>query len=236
MFRRLDDKSFSVSYVFCLALCLLVLAGCETRHVGSLSPVETPVPDAQPCGEGCPDGTVCVPVINDDGEPIFSCIDVHLRYCSPCLEDNDCIDAYMPEAGSLCVGWEDGSGSFCATDCSQHADCPDGAYCKVREDGRAVCMPEGGECSCSQWAIDNEARTRCSTTNTHGTCSGVRVCEPDGLTDCDAATPVQEICNGADDNCDGLADDVFPEQEVACDGDDPDQCNDGTTVFEYINL
>jgi len=43
-------------------------------------------------------------------------------------------------------------------------------------------------------------------TNEAGTCTGQRICKAEGLSPCDAATPEQETCNGADDNCSGEAD------------------------------
>ena len=215
------------SQIFFLLLLSMALGAmaCSDRSVGGGLGAATP--EAQPCGDGCPQGTTCAPIIAEDGTPTFACVDVHLRYCAPCLEDTDCIDPYMPDAGSVCVSWEDGSGSFCATDCSTHSDCPEGAYCNVREDGRAVCMPESGECACSEWAIENEAVTSCSLTNVVGTCQGVRTCTEDGLTACDALTPAEETCNGIDDDCNGQTDEVYPEAGAICDGGDEDLCNDG---------
>ena len=39
-------------------------------------------------------------------------------------------------------------------------------------------------------------------------------------------------CDGIDDNCDGTADETFPEQGEACDGEDTDLCTDGATACE----
>ncbi|MBT6434309.1 MAG: hypothetical protein HOK28_14520, partial [Deltaproteobacteria bacterium] len=216
-----------------LVLTLVVVTGCNTRPTtGGLQGVEIPTPEAEPCGGDCPDGTICVPVIDENGEPAFACLDVHLRYCSPCLEDSDCIDPFMPDAGSLCVTREDGSGSYCATDCAEHTDCPEGAYCLEREDGRAVCMPENLNCECSEWATENEMVTQCSTANVNGTCIGQRICNEDGLTECDAPIAQEEICNEADDNCNGLVDESFPTEGEACDGGDGDLCSDGALTCD----
>ena len=184
----------------CLLLGMVVATGCNTSPSASgLGQADIPTPEAQPCGGDCPEGTVCVPIIDENGEPTFACLDVHLRYCSPCLEDADCIDPFMPDAGSLCVTREDGSGSYCATDCTEHTDCPEGAYCLEREDGRNVCMPENLNCECSEWAIENEMVTQCSTTNINGTCQGQRLCNEDGLSACDAPIAEEEVCNDIDD-------------------------------------
>jgi hypothetical protein len=212
-----------------LAMLLIFGVGCSDRVAGLGA--ATPVSEAVPCGGDCPDGTTCAPIVDDNGELIFQCVDVHLRYCAPCLEDNDCIDDWMPNAGSVCVTYSDGSGSYCATDCSEHSDCPEESYCFVRpEDGRAVCMPDNGLCDCTEWAIDNEATTSCSVTNAQGTCGGVRSCTEDGLTQCDALTPAPESCNGIDDDCNGETDESFPEAGEVCDGEDGDLCNDGFMI------
>ena len=54
-------------------------------------------------------------------------------------------------------------------------------------------------------------------------------CAPSGLTiECIGDGPVGEICNGKDDDCDGETDESFPTLGEACDGDDPDDCANGT--------
>ena len=49
------------------------------------------------------------------------------------------------------------------------------------------------------------------------------------LDDSDCEHCSQELCNGADENCNGIIDDTFYIGE-ACDGDDSDQCKTGTFV------
>ena len=71
----------STFLVFVALIWTLSLAGCgQGRTVDGLAPS---VPDAEPCGDGCPAGTSCVPGIDEDGNPSFLCIDVHnLFFCS----------------------------------------------------------------------------------------------------------------------------------------------------------
>ncbi|MBT6491118.1 MAG: hypothetical protein HOK97_15210, partial [Deltaproteobacteria bacterium] len=71
------------------------LAACgESKGLGTS---DFPTPEAEPCGDGCEDGFSCVPGIDENGDPAFLCINVHIRFCAPCMEDADCIDPLMPD-------------------------------------------------------------------------------------------------------------------------------------------
>jgi hypothetical protein len=63
--------------------------------------------------------------------------------------------------------------------------------------------------------------------------NGTFTCAADQLgTECvnEAPKEIVESCNGADDNCDGQTDENFPTLGDDCDGDDPDQCQNGMLV------
>jgi hypothetical protein len=62
--------------------------------------------------------------------------------------------------------------------------------------------------------------------------NGSIVCGPGGVgTECNASPgmPTTEMCNGIDDNCNGMTDEGFM-LGVACDGPDTDLCNEGVFV------
>lgn len=60
---------------------------------------------------------------------------------------------------------------------------------------------------------------------------------PDDIEDgADTRPCTEEQCNGEDDDCDGQVDETFPEQGVACDGPDSDQCARGTWRCEAGEL
>jgi hypothetical protein len=145
----------------------------------------------------------------------------------------DCTFAPCP-AGYACGGADGGTpgqcvpvtgGCDCASDtlgltrgCSAtsgYGSCP----------GNQVCQPGGwGACSapapgpevcngldddCNGWVDDGLAPRPCTVTNQYGACAGTETCRgADGWV-CDARTPAAEVCNYADDNCDGRTDEGF---------------------------
>ena len=132
--------------------------------------------------------------------------------CLPCQSDEQCVVEQYNLSG-LCVDFGP-SGSYCATACGGQA-CPLGFVCaEVLVGGTdvvEVCMPADGQCECPDPLPVKAAVTTCFQQNAHGKCLGERWClagEP--LSECTAATPAVETCNGKDDDCSGEADDGLP--------------------------
>ena len=136
--------------------------------------------------------------------------------CAPCQGDGDC-----PTPGDRCIAV--GGGFYCGRDCAEgnfhgtpEGECPGGFSCtELGGLGVQQCVPDSGSCSCLS---GDQGKSRpCFEQNGQGTCFGTQVCAPDvGWSDCTAASPLAEICNGADDDCDGIVDDV-PGRGEACD-------------------
>ncbi len=177
------------------------------------------------CESVCPSGWGCKGV-GGAGDVTFICVYDHVAYCAPCETKADCDHPLTPGADNRCVASLGGAGSFCATACAG-GGCPDGATCEALPDGKTVCRPADGVCECSGYAVRVEATTACSVANGFGECFGARGCGASGLSDCDAAAPAGERCNGLDEDCDGLTDEDFAGLGGACDGDDADQCAEG---------
>jgi hypothetical protein len=125
--------------------------------------------------------------------------------CDPCSTDAACNDD--GGTGNLCIA-TDSDGSFCGIACDPTASsaCPDFYSCESTAGGAPQCRPTSGVCTCSVAAAIAKLSTPCAVSSALGTCMGTRSCGVSGLGKCTAPTPGEEICNGADDNCDGKTD------------------------------
>jgi hypothetical protein len=176
----------------------------------------------------CPSGWACVAVQNTGGDLIYVCNPLGINQCRPCSKNGDCA-ADLGTSTDRCISLG-GKGDFCATACDASTPCPAGSSCSdanvVGGGTSKQCVPDSGDCTCSQDAITAGASTTCYVTNAAGTCQGQRTCQAGGLTDCNARTPAPDTCatSGVDDNCDGVTD---PPGSIGCVTYYPDNDGDG---------
>ena len=159
------------------------------------------------CDQSCAAGTAChtLPAALGGGN---ACLPVDALVCQPCGSNADCRIGDQP---GFCLDYGD-HGRFCGTACDDDQACPAGFSCDRDVDGlsAAVCLADvpdqGSPCACNVLGGALNADTECWVTNAFGRCTGQRNCRPEGLSECTAAVPEAEVCNGRDDDCDGVID------------------------------
>jgi hypothetical protein len=136
----------------------------------------------------------------------FQCLPADVEHCRPCAGAAQC-------GGGVCL--DGGSGArFCTTPCDGDEQCPDTYACveKLDDSGAPLgsfCLPANGTCDCGEANVG--AERACARTNEFGTCFGAEVCDPaQGWVGCSAAAPEAEVCDGVDNDCDGVPDDGLP--------------------------
>jgi len=166
------------------------------------------------CTTSCPKDWKCAQTANDK-ELTYVCLPAYTLLCRPCKSHDDCVASGAKSGDNLCIPRDDGQGfidgSFCGTTCAVSADCKSGFSCNNVavpgiEGTVKQCTPDSGECVCmASWTAVG-ASTECQKSNDSGTCKAIRTCTADGLTLCTADMPSAEMCDNADNDCDGQTD------------------------------
>ena len=173
------------------------------------------------CEEECPFGWECALHEASLPDELFICVAPDVVLCRPCNLNTDCLSGGA-DAGAKCVHYGN-AGLFCATPCSQEVWCETPYLCLEATDATGadvdVCVLELPQCQCTPLFADQGAWTTCVEENEAGACQGQRMCTADGLSECDAAVPVGETCNGVDDDCDGEVDEETSGGECVVEND-----------------
>jgi len=176
------------------------------------------------CETECPAGFTCTPVAGSGRDLTYVCVSDYANLCKPCLASADCKS--LGAVDDVCIGFGE-LGFFCGGRCTEEEDCPEGFSCQEAAASEGVqslqCVPDAGVCECTDKSIALSLAARCVVPGPAGDCIGLRVCGPDGLTQCDAGDPAAEVCNGVDDDCDMQVD----ESDVAANGAGEGICGDG---------
>ena len=108
--------------------------------------------------------------------------------CQPCETDEDC-----GRDTDLCIATADGT--FCAIACGEEGACPDNTFCLELGDETPQCAPSRNVCAgCADGDEDGYGVGE--------DCLGFDCNDDDAL----AFPGAEELCNGLDDDCDGLVD------------------------------
>jgi hypothetical protein len=139
---------------------------------------------------------------------IYFCNPPDADLCKECETSDQC-GAPL----DFCVAVGAHETTYCSIHCSSDEDCPTDFACdEVEHQGEMVlqCLPQAGSCVCIG---DLDGATEpCVMENEFGKCFGESKCDgPNGWTECDAATANEEVCDGADNNCNGQVDEALDE-------------------------
>ena len=160
----------------------------------------------EPCLTDCPQGWACKQIQLSGTDLVFACVSDFVHLCQPCRTHADCETG---EFEDVCVDYGSDA-AFCGSPCEEESDCPAGFECvnasHVSGGESMQCTNVNMACDCSETAIKLGLATRCIRSNDYGICTGERQCTADGLQNCDAPEPSEEVCNGVDDNCNGTID------------------------------
>jgi hypothetical protein len=182
------------------------------------------------CDEtSCPEGFICgVLGANTPGQTSL-CLSLWPTLCRPCSKSLDCKRLDGLAGSCLVFGFD---GSFCGATCDEEHSCPAGYVCEtaitVEGETGDQCVPQDGQCLCSQTAIEQQLSTQCQLSNRFGTCAGSRSCTESGLSSCVGPFPAAESCNSVDDDCDGETDEEVCEACGSADACEPDAVEEQT--------
>ena len=176
---------------------------------------------SETCLEECPEGFECMTSTLFGPDLMYVCMSLHPALCLPCESNKDCEES--AGLGSACIEYG-GDGHFCGAPCDADDDCPGDYSCQqsATVDGLLVsqCVAANA-CPCSAFAVSQALSTACFVGNEFGICLGQRTCQEGGLSECSAGVPQAELCDGEDNDCNTLVDDV------SCDDGNPcteDEC------------
>ncbi len=181
------------------------------------------------CVDSCEPGFKCTTVAGAGGDGQNICVAKWGKRCNPCDANADC--KAVGHGDAVCVD-HGNAGSFCGAACSEDEDCGAGFACKEAADVNGKkskqCVVTEGVCTCSPAAIAAQASTSCLVVAGEAKCAGKRTCldkgHPDapaagGLSACMAPKPEPEVCDGADNDCDGEADEGTCDDDNVCTSD-----------------
>jgi len=202
------------------------LSGWCVDHMGDSVCTDT-------CQEECPLGWSCKQA-GTDPDVVWVCVSDYPTLCAPCAADAECTSSVVGTQAP-CLDYGD-EGSFCGGGCGDAESCPTGYLFKevTTVSGALLmqCVSETGACDCTDKSIEIGLSTPCSTGSEFGICEGFRICIEGGLSECSASDPVEEICNGLDDDCNDEVDEGTCDDGNSC---TTDVCN-GENGCEHVAL
>jgi hypothetical protein len=203
---------------------------CRDVHVGD-STIQLCIPNApQLCLEcsadtECGQGAACLQ-IDGSGRCATSCTtSCPMGYTCAVDASGAHPDSYcQPIAGSCTCNDAMAGGTRACTNANTIGTCFGTQTCDPTKGWSACNAPAATLETCNgkdddcDFLIDEDVGggQACNITNSYGTCVGVRECAGSAGFSCQGQTPMPELCNYVDDNCNGLIDETFPNLGTVC--------------------
>jgi hypothetical protein len=130
------------------------------------------------------------------------CLELPDTLCRPCATDGDCV---APGSKCLLIDGEHVCGRDCSPTSVYPPGCPSGYTCGAQ----AQCVPVTMSCNCRSTP---GAQRSCSVASSGMTCHGFQQCTGMMWTACDVNDYNPEICDGLDNNCNGMIDEGWKNQ------------------------
>ena len=155
----------------------------------------------------CPPDWACRVVGNTRPDVASVCVPPDGRLCRACGASAEC-----PAGVCTQVDGQGVCGIGCDPEAGDASGCPPGYGCDEVESiegiGATQCVPLTGSCSCTQNTDNDGAERACEVENDFGRCLGRQACDREGgWSACTAQVPGREVCDGEDNDCNGVVDD-----------------------------
>ena len=179
---------------------------CSTGVCADSAQTATGKACAYPFGSGCAAGFVAFTATIGEGASV--CVPAAPKLCNPCEKDDDC--KALGSSGALCID-RGAAGRFCGVACPG-GTCISGYVCADATGASGAkakqCQPSEQRvppfsCACSVAATGLKLSTPCQVVNAVGACAGQRACGASGLGACTGKVAALEVCDGADNDCNG---------------------------------
>ena len=174
------------------------------------------------CAEdaGCPAGYHCQDVVDVAGGEDRQCVSLETCECTQTFVDSGAAtDCYHENDWGICLG---------------QSKCLAGGLtqCSAQVPAEEIC--DGLDNDCDQQVDEEQGQAECTVINSFGTCPGLLDCV-NGAPVCQGEPAKAEVCDGEDNDCDGIVDEGFEDT----DGDGVADClvndKDGDGVVDGLD-